>query len=89
MNKLSGVVGVFNCQGAGSWLMKQVAQEVTNLTSTAKPLSARISPLNVEFLEEVAGGDWSGDCAVYAFNSGLTHDFVTLIITQIGCLNTN
>ncbi|XP_058193858.1 probable galactinol--sucrose galactosyltransferase 2 [Rhododendron vialii] len=70
MNKLSGVVGVFNCQGAGSWLMKQVAQEVTNLTSTAKPLSARISPLHVEFLEEVAGGDWSGDCAVYAFNSG-------------------
>ncbi|KAI8529106.1 hypothetical protein RHMOL_Rhmol12G0200300 [Rhododendron molle] len=70
MNKLSGVVGVFNCQGAGSWLMKQAAQEVTNLTSTAKPLSAWISPLDVEFLEEVAGGDWSGDCAVYAFNSG-------------------
>jgi len=70
MNKLSGVVGVFNCQGAGSWPMKQVAQDVTNLTSPAKRLSARISPLDVEFLEEVAGGDWSGDCAVYAFNSG-------------------
>ncbi|KAI8529105.1 hypothetical protein RHMOL_Rhmol12G0200200 [Rhododendron molle] len=70
MNKLLGVVGVFNCQGASGWPVKQVAQEVTNLTSTAKPLSARISPLDVEFLEEVVRGDWSGDCAVYAFNSG-------------------
>ncbi|PSR95905.1 Galactinol--sucrose galactosyltransferase [Actinidia chinensis var. chinensis] len=70
VNKLSGVVGVFNCQGAGSWPLKQAATDVTISESTTKPLSGRVSPLDVEFLEEVAGGDWSGDCAVYAFNSG-------------------
>ncbi|GFZ07858.1 seed imbibition 1 [Actinidia rufa] len=70
VNKLSGVVGVFNCQGAGSWPLKQAAKDVTISESTTKPLSGRVSPLDVEFLEEVAGGDWSGDCAVYAFNSG-------------------
>ncbi|KAI8018053.1 putative galactinol--sucrose galactosyltransferase 2 [Camellia lanceoleosa] len=78
MNKLSGVVGVFNCQGVGSWPLKEVAQDVTILTSTStststsatKPLSGRVSPRDVEFLEEVIDEDWTGDCAVYAFNLG-------------------
>ncbi|KAL6973127.1 galactinol--sucrose galactosyltransferase [Sarracenia purpurea var. burkii] len=69
LNKLSGVVGVFNCQGAGSWPLKQAAQDITISTST-DVLTSQICPLDVEFLEEVADGDWNGDCVVYAFNSG-------------------
>ncbi|TKY66604.1 galactinol--sucrose galactosyltransferase 2 [Spatholobus suberectus] len=31
----------------------------------------KVRTLDVEFLEEVAGEYWNGDCAVYAFNAGL------------------
>ncbi|KAF3968714.1 hypothetical protein CMV_007425 [Castanea mollissima] len=30
LNKLSGVIGVFNCQGAGSWPHNEVAQDICN-----------------------------------------------------------
>ncbi|KAK7281976.1 hypothetical protein RIF29_10401 [Crotalaria pallida] len=66
LNKLTGVVGIFNCQGAGIWPMKSVEAEPTRIT-----ISGKVRPLDVEFLEEVAGENWSGDCAVYAFNAGL------------------
>lgn len=36
----------------------------------ASPISGRVSPLEVEFLEEIAGENWTGDSAIYAFNSG-------------------
>lgn len=69
LNKLSGVVGVFNCQGAGSWPLKQTAKDMAK-ANTPSSISGRVSPCDVEFLEEVAGENWNGDCAVYAFNSG-------------------
>ncbi|XP_038708265.1 probable galactinol--sucrose galactosyltransferase 2 [Tripterygium wilfordii] len=67
LNKLSGVIGVFNCQGAGRWPLKQEDEHMA-----IKPLSISglVRPIDVEFLEEVAGENWNGDCAVYAFNSG-------------------
>ncbi|CAA0836149.1 Probable galactinol--sucrose galactosyltransferase 2 [Striga hermonthica] len=67
LNKETGVIGVFNCQGAGSWPMKKA---VENLTPSAKRLSARVSPLDVEFLDEIAGDSSTEDSAIYAFNSG-------------------
>lgn len=70
LNKLSGVIGIFNCQGAGSWPMKQAAEEMKNVPSTPSTLSGNVRPSDVEFLGEVAGEGWNGDCAVYAFNSG-------------------
>lgn len=71
MNKLTGVIGVFNCQGAGSWPLKQDSQE-KSLSPPTKlpPISGCISPADVEFLEEIVGENWDGDCAVYAFNKG-------------------
>ncbi|PIN22495.1 Galactinol--sucrose galactosyltransferase [Handroanthus impetiginosus] len=66
LNKLTGVVGVFNCQGAGIWPMKQASES----TQVGECVSGRVSPLDVEFLEEIAGENWSGDCVLYAFNSG-------------------
>ncbi|KAA8542203.1 hypothetical protein F0562_023355 [Nyssa sinensis] len=70
LNQLSGVIGVFNCQATGSWPLKQVAQNLPISTSPIAPISGRVCPLDVEYLEEVAGENWSGDSAVYAFNSG-------------------
>ncbi|KAL0277984.1 UNVERIFIED_CONTAM: putative galactinol--sucrose galactosyltransferase 2 [Sesamum radiatum] len=70
LNKLTGVVGVFNCQGAGSWPMKQAAESTKNSSAADTSCSGRVSPLDVEFLDEIAGENWTGDCAVYAFNSG-------------------
>ena len=67
LNKLSGVIGVFNCQGAGSWPLKHANKE---MASTLSSISGNMSPCDVEFIEEVAGENWNGDCAVYAFNSG-------------------
>ncbi|XWS47860.1 hypothetical protein CRYUN_Cryun13aG0021700 [Craigia yunnanensis] len=67
LNKLSGVIGVFNCQGAGSWPLKEATKE---MASTPSSISGNMSPCDVEFIEEVAGENWNGDCAVYAFNSG-------------------
>ncbi|XP_034673802.1 probable galactinol--sucrose galactosyltransferase 2 isoform X4 [Vitis riparia] len=69
LNKLSGVVGVFNCQGAGNWPMKD-AEAVPVLASTPTFLSGHVSPLDVEYLDQVAGDNWRGDSAVYAFYSG-------------------
>ncbi|KAK4427037.1 putative galactinol--sucrose galactosyltransferase 2 [Sesamum alatum] len=70
LNKLTGVVGVFNCQGAGSWPMKQAAESTENSSAAATSCSGHVTPVDVEFLDEIAGEKWTGDCAVYAFNSG-------------------
>ncbi|XVE56686.1 hypothetical protein DITRI_Ditri04bG0030600 [Diplodiscus trichospermus] len=67
LNKLSGVIGVFNCQGAGSWPLKQATKD---MASTASSISGNVSPCDVEFIEDVAGENWNGDCAVYTFKSG-------------------
>ncbi|GFP88425.1 probable galactinol--sucrose galactosyltransferase 2 [Phtheirospermum japonicum] len=68
LNKLTGVIGAFNCQGAGSWPMKQAPE--SNQTAPRASITGRVNPLDVEFLEEIAGESWNGDCAVYAFNTG-------------------
>lgn len=33
-------------------------------------ISGHLSPLDIEYLEDLAGENWTGDCAVFAFNSG-------------------
>lgn len=66
LNKITGVVGVFNCQGAGTWPMK----EEIHATQKSSPISGRVNPIDVEHLEEIAGENWTEECAVYAFNAG-------------------
>lgn len=66
LNKLSGIVGVFNCQGAGNWPLKDNSIH----TPIPEVISGQLSPSDVEDLGEVAGDNWLGDCAVYAFSSG-------------------
>ncbi|GFZ07857.1 seed imbibition 1 [Actinidia rufa] len=64
LNKFSGVIGIFNCQGAGHWPLKQPYAEST------PSIFGHVSPLQVEYLGEVAGDNWNGECAVYVFHSG-------------------
>lgn len=66
LNKLTGVVGVFNCQGAGTWPMKQALES----TPASKPISGCVSPLDVEFLDEIVEKSWNGEYAVFGLNSG-------------------
>ncbi|KAJ6410296.1 hypothetical protein OIU84_007112 [Salix udensis] len=71
LNKLTGVIGVFNCQGKGRWPMEQEAEEIAlAVPSGPSSLSGHVSPIDVEFLDDIAGEDWNGNCAVYGFNSG-------------------
>lgn len=58
---------MFNCQGAGTWPLKETAEHVS---PTPCSLSGHVRPLDVEFLDDIAGENWNGECAVYAFNSG-------------------
>ncbi|XP_018730644.2 probable galactinol--sucrose galactosyltransferase 2 isoform X2 [Eucalyptus grandis] len=69
MNNCTGVLGIFNCQGAGSWPCtdKKVIEDA------ASEISASVSPSDVEFLEEVTGGSWTGDCAIFSFKTGSVH----------------
>ncbi|XP_060964403.1 probable galactinol--sucrose galactosyltransferase 2 isoform X2 [Cannabis sativa] len=66
LNKCTGVIGIFNCQGAGSWpcmsnpIQKNVSDELSGL----------VSPADIEYFDEVSGTQWTGDCAVFSFNSG-------------------
>uniref|UniRef100_A0A0A0LU62 galactinol--sucrose galactosyltransferase n=1 Tax=Cucumis sativus TaxID=3659 RepID=A0A0A0LU62_CUCSA len=70
LNKLTGIIGVFNCQGAGHWPLMKVAKSEETSTCTKLSLTGSVCPNDVEFLEDVAGENWDGDSAVYAFNSG-------------------
>ncbi|GFP99042.1 probable galactinol--sucrose galactosyltransferase 2 [Phtheirospermum japonicum] len=71
LNKITGVIGVFNCQGAGIWPMKQSPESNENSTrASTYYISGSISPLDIEYLDDIAGENWTGDLAVYAFNSG-------------------
>ncbi|XP_059438212.1 probable galactinol--sucrose galactosyltransferase 2 [Corylus avellana] len=66
LNQCTGVLGVFNCQGAGSWplLENNTGQDPSS------ELSGPVSPADIEYFEEVSGKLWTGDCAVFAFSTG-------------------
>lgn len=67
MNKYGGVIGIFNCQGAGSWPgLESNANEGTNLE-----LSGKVSPSDIEYFEELSAGKWTQDCAVFRFSTGM------------------
>ncbi|CAM0904155.1 unnamed protein product [Alopecurus aequalis] len=66
LNNLSAVIGVFNCQGAGNWTWP--VNEISHVPTTVN-ITGFLSPSDIESLEEIAGDDWNGETAVYAFNS--------------------
>ncbi|KAK9154884.1 hypothetical protein Sjap_002364 [Stephania japonica] len=67
VNKCSGLVGVFNCQGAG-WC--KVAKKTRIHDVSPGTLSGSVRTTNVDNIAQIAGDDWNGEAVVYAFKSG-------------------
>ncbi|XP_068472711.1 probable galactinol--sucrose galactosyltransferase 2 isoform X1 [Phaseolus vulgaris] len=67
MNKCSGVVGVFNCQGAG-WCK---IEKKTRIHDTSPgTLTGSVCAFDVDPITQVAGAEWLGETIVYAYRSG-------------------
>ncbi|KAK1395425.1 Galactinol--sucrose galactosyltransferase [Heracleum sosnowskyi] len=91
LNKHAGVIGIFNCQGAGSWPCLDRINAVEGETSSYE-LSGQISPSDIEYLEEeVSGKSWTGgDYAVFSFSSGSLsqlskHDTFAITLKTLEC----
>ncbi|CAL9060457.1 probable galactinol--sucrose galactosyltransferase 2 [Musa acuminata AAA Group] len=67
VNKCSGVVGVFNCQGAG-WC--KLAKKTCVHDATPGTLTGAVTATDVNTIAQLAGPDWDGQAVVYGFKSG-------------------
>jgi raffinose synthase len=67
MNKCTGVVGVFNCQGAG-WC--KVTKKTRIHDEAPGTLTGHVRAFDVDTLYQVAGAGWNGDTIVFAQKSG-------------------
>ncbi|KAG1363795.1 putative galactinol--sucrose galactosyltransferase 1 [Cocos nucifera] len=67
LNDYSGVIGVFNCQGAG-WCKI----EKTNLIHDEQPgtITGVIRSRDVDYLPRVADDGWNGDAIIYSHSGG-------------------
>lgn len=68
MNNFSGVVGVFNCQGAG-WCK----DGKKNLIHDENPgtVTGIIRAKDVDYLSRVADDKWTGDTVIFSHLSGM------------------
>ncbi|XP_050227456.1 probable galactinol--sucrose galactosyltransferase 2 isoform X2 [Mercurialis annua] len=66
-NKCTGVVGVFNCQGAG-WC--KIEKKTRIHDASPGTLSVSVRATDVDCIAQVAGADWNGETVVYAHRSG-------------------
>ncbi|GMH08172.1 hypothetical protein Nepgr_010012 [Nepenthes gracilis] len=66
-NKCSGVVGVFNCQGAG-WC--RIAKKTRIHDASPGTLTSSVCATDVDNISQVAGPNWNGDSVVYTQRSG-------------------
>ncbi|CAK9136478.1 unnamed protein product [Ilex paraguariensis] len=68
MNKYTGVLGVYNCQGA-AW--NSVERKNTFHQTKSEAISGYVRGRDVHLIAEVAmDSNWNGDCAVYCHRSG-------------------
>ncbi|KAK3039994.1 hypothetical protein RJ639_027184 [Escallonia herrerae] len=68
MNKYTGVLGVYNCQGA-AWSSSE--RKNTFHETGSNSLTGFVRGCDVHFIADVAlDPDWKGDCAVYSHRSG-------------------
>ncbi|XVF48047.1 hypothetical protein PTKIN_Ptkin03bG0159000 [Pterospermum kingtungense] len=73
MNKYTGVLGVYNCQGA-AW--NSAARKNTFHQTNMDSLSGHVKGRDVHLITEASlEPDWNGDCAVYCHRTG---ELVTL-----------
>lgn len=67
VNKCTGVVGVFNCQGAG-WCK---VEKKTRIHDTSPgTLTTSVRSTDVDSIAHIAGPDWNGETIVYSYRSG-------------------
>ncbi|URD95044.1 Raffinose synthase or seed imbibition protein Sip1 [Musa troglodytarum] len=67
VNKCSGVVGVFNCQGAG-WCKHTKKTRVHD--AAPGTLTGTVIATDVDAIAQLTGPDWGGQVVIYAFKSG-------------------
>ncbi|KAF8708535.1 hypothetical protein HU200_029901 [Digitaria exilis] len=67
VNKCSGVVGVFNCQGAG-WC--RVTKKTRVHDAAPGTLTGTIRAEDVDAIADIAGPGWDGEVVVYTYRSG-------------------
>ncbi|KAH9324700.1 hypothetical protein KI387_004878, partial [Taxus chinensis] len=67
LNKHTGVLGVFNCQGAG-WCRVDKKNLIHDFQS--KTNTATICPKDVDYLPKIADENWNGDSVVYSHKGG-------------------
>lgn len=67
MNKFCGVVGIFNCQGAG-WC--KVTKKTRIHDASPGTLSGSVQATDVDAIAQIAGKDWNGDTIVYSPRTG-------------------
>lgn len=73
MNKYTGVIGVYNCQGA-AW--DAMEHKNTFHETQLDPITGSVSGRDVHLIVEAAlGPDWHGDCAMYSHH---TEDLIAL-----------
>ncbi|KAJ0031112.1 hypothetical protein Pint_13781 [Pistacia integerrima] len=73
MNKYTGVLGVYNCQGA-AW--NTTARKNTFHQTKSEALTGQIRGRDVHLIAEAATDpNWTGDCAIYSHRTG---ELVTL-----------
>ncbi|CAA3028949.1 probable galactinol--sucrose galactosyltransferase 2 [Olea europaea subsp. europaea] len=65
LNKITGVLAVFNCQGAGTWPGMESTVQLDRIE-----LVGKISPADIEYLDEVSPKSCTGDFAMFSFRSG-------------------
>ncbi|KAG0623571.1 hypothetical protein M758_3G184100 [Ceratodon purpureus] len=66
MNKYGGVIGIFNCQGAG-WCKSDKKYTIHDLNPDA--ISGSVRAADIERLADAAPDDWDGDCVVLSHRS--------------------
>lgn len=71
LNKCTGVVGVFNCQGAG-WC--RIAKKTRIHDTAPGTLTGSVCASDVDLISKVVGPDWKGETIVYAYKSGTYFD---------------
>lgn len=67
LNSFSGVIGVFNCQGAG-WC--RVTKKPLIHEEHVETLTGSITAKDVDYLPRVADDGWSGDTIAYSHRGG-------------------
>mgnify|MGYP000149644328 CR=1 FL=1 len=68
MNQHTGVLGTFNCQGAG-WCK----EEKTNVIHDKEPvtITGSVRAEDVDLISNICPEGWTGDCAVFTHKGGI------------------